>query len=240
MRPLIPLAVLLAACATTPGGSATGTENAATLDPAMAQDFVTDIDGAKVHPGSGLPCPAEQLGLPLRRAELVAPDGSDMSCHYHDGGTRLTWFLTSVPQRLSEKDYYAVSYGGMQEVFSALDYAVDEAATESCRESSATSESMAGDISAGLLAAQRSGDTSIDVSPGRETLVMTRGEATSLMLFDEVAPGLYLKARYTVPDMAPDAACAAVVPLFDAREADVVAVSGDPMARLLRGTEADG
>lgn len=234
------LAALLAACASTPSPEAEPQrQSAGGMRADMAQPFMIDIDGTRFHPGSGLRCPAEELGLPLRRAELSRPDGSDMICHYHQRDTRLSYFLTSVPQRLTEEAYVQGGYGGMRDALGGQGFVVDEAATQACRDRSGTPEAMAADLIAGVLGAQQRGDTDIQIVMGRETLVMTKGDAVSIMLFDEAAPGLFLKLRYTSANAAASAACDRLVPLFDAREADVRAVAGDGLAELLLESASD-
>ena len=231
-------ALLLWACATAPDPVSEPAADVSALPATMAQNFVTDIDGASVHPGSGLRCPAEQMGLPLRRAELTRPDGSDMICHYHADASRLSYFLTSVPQALSEADYYAVSLGGMREAMRTAGYRVDEAATQSCLAASETSASVMRGLLEGVLNAPEGGGT-IEVSPGREALVMRKERSTSLMLFDEVVDGAYLKLRYT-GDGEPEALCADAVALFEAREAEVTKAIGSPLQRMLGEDAAAG
>ena len=223
--------LLFSGCASTADRSAPATSTSP-LRAELAQDFVGDIDGAAVHPGTGLRCPADLLGIGRDRASLSRPDGSDMSCHCHEGSRFLTLFLSQVPGAFSRDDYDRIGYGGMRQAMRGRGLSVDADATDQCRTDSMTSDMMARQLMSGLLGASKAeGDTTIEVG-GRDTLVMRGKDQVSVMLFDEVVPGQFLKLRYTGPDA--DDACAPLIEIFDARETEIRDAQGlgDPLSAL--------
>jgi hypothetical protein len=236
----------LGACATT--GPSPQEMKTPTFTDAMAQDFINDIDGAAIHPGSGFRCPADIDGLPRTRAEMNETDGADLFCHYVSDTTRMSLFLTSVPQMMSEKDYFAASYVGMEQAMQQAGFRIDKEATDSCDEAAGATPMMRSLMSQLL---PESGDINEDIktiqlsTASREVLVMTKTDSTSLMIFDEVTPGRWLKLRYTGPSkpaLDPEKEstnCAIAIEIFDARETEIRKSAGliSDLERIVLETE---